>query len=101
MIDISYEFNRTDACIDFTFIEEPRTLKVSYSTDVDLTSFVTRLINCIDKEEIIQPHCCTTDDAMNDKERIINITIKNIIQKFNDTISQSDETVEIGDNIPF
>lgn len=91
MIQIAYEFDKLDSKIKFMFQTEPRELEISYASDVELSEFVRRLIELMEKEETIDLHCGTHDKS--EKEKIISETIEGIVEKFNQVI----EGVRSGD----
>lgn len=84
MIEISYEFIRDDFQVIFTFSGETDQIKLSYASDVELGAFVNKLIELIEKREVIDIQCNTTEK--NDKEQIISSTIASIVEKFNQVI---------------
>lgn len=89
MITISYEFRREDSTITFTFLADSQQLSISYASDVELGSFVNKLIELMEKEDKIDIRCTTSDSNKNAKEQIISETIEGIGQKFNQVIEDA------------
>lgn len=90
MIQISYEFIPVDHKITFNFTDGSNSdsVDITYSADVDLKELVTRLIKYIDKEQPIELSSQSIEENLTDKEKIINNTIKKIIESFNNIITQ-------------
>ncbi len=107
MIQISYEFIPVDHKISFKFTDGSNHdfVDIMYSADVDLKELVTRLIQYIDKEQSVELSSKSIEANLTDKEKIINSTIKQIVENFNNIITQqppsSDEAEPLNDDIPF
>lgn len=107
MIQISYEFIPIDNKISFDFTDGSNhdSVNIMYSADVDLKELVTRLIEYIDKEQQVELSSPSIEANLTDKEKIINSTIKQIVENFNNIITQqtlsSDEAEHQNDDIPF
>ena len=84
MIQISYEFIQIDNKITFDFTDGSNrdSVDIMYSADVDLKELVTRLIKYIDKEQQVELSSPSIEENLNDKEKIINSTIKKIVENF-------------------
>lgn len=89
-----YEFIPTDNKITFNFKDGSNHdyLDIMYSADVDLKELISRLIEYIDKEQQVELLSLSIEENLTDKEKIINDTIKKIIEYFNNIITQQIHT---------
>lgn len=90
-MDCNYTFDKDAKKIIFTIDTE--VIEISYSEDVNLTNFVTKLTELIDKKTILND-TSSIDTTLDEKEKIINQTIKEIISSFNEILQEAiDNTI--------
>ncbi len=88
-MDCNYTFDKDAKKITFTIGSE--VIETSYKEDVNLTSFVTKLTELIDKK-IILNDTSSIDTTLDEKEKIIDQTIKEIISSFNEIHQEAIES---------
>lgn len=88
-MDCNYEFDKDAKNIIFTIDTE--VIEISYNEDVNLTNFVTKLTELIDKKTTLNDISSINDAILDEKEKIINQTIKDIISNFNETLQEDIE----------
>lgn len=88
-MDCNYTFDKDAKKITFTIDSE--VIETSYEEDVNLTSFVTKLTELIDKK-IILNDTSSIDTTLDEKEKIIDQTIKEIISSFNEIYQEAIES---------
>ena len=103
MIDICYNFNNEKKIIKFKI--DGKEIEISYENDIDLTDVIKLMTSIIDKEELLNDISEIQDINLNDKEKVINDAIKDVIKNFNEVINQedikSDELSDESDDMPF
>lgn len=88
-MDCNYEFDKDAKNIIFTIDTE--VIEISYNEDVNLTNFVTKLTELIDKKTTLNDISSINDAILDEKEKIISQTIKDIISNFNETLQENIE----------
>ena len=90
-MDCKYEFDKDAKNIIFTIDRE--VIEISYNEDVNLTNFVTKLTELIDKKTTLNDISSINDAILDEKEKIISQTIKDIISNFNETLQENIENI--------
>ena len=69
-------------------------IKINYSGDIDFTELVNSLIILIDKQVEVEYSIDDTIPDDNEKLKLVIDTLKEILDKYNENINSSEETVD-------